>query len=793
MLKSYLTIIWRNLRKDRQFALLNLLGLSVGLACTLLIGLWIFDELHVDKYNEKDDRLYQVMANFRTAAGINTGTHTSGILAPALKKELPEVESAVTVFPSSWFTSKAGVTVGDKHLKADGQYVSKDYFNVFTCPLLAGDRNRLFADKHSVVVSDVMAVKLFGGTGAAMGKTIKWDQGEFSGDFQIVGVYRDNPPNARERFDFIFNFDWALEKRDGLQKWYNSDPSTYVLVKKGTDIGSLNAKVHDFLQGRAKGELATLFLVRFSDRYLHDHYENGTASGGRIVYVRLFSLVAVFILLIACINFMNLSTARAAYRAKEVGIKKVVGAGRGSLVLQYLGESVTMSIVALALALVMVQLFLPVFNGITGKSLHITADPGLLLTAIGAAVFTGLLAGSYPAFYLSSFAPVTVLKGTLRTSFRELWTRKGLVVFQFTLSVIFIAAVFIVYRQVSYIQSKDLGYNRDNVLHFEFHPAVDSTMERTGLSFLQEVEKIPGVVGASSYYHTLTGQHGAISDFQWPGRPAGGEKIEFANLEVGYHFLETAGIGLKEGRYVSANARANDEIIFNEAAIRAMGLKDPVGKTIRFWGHDRQIVGVARDFNFESLYQNVKPCFFWVHPFTGNVIVRVRAASGKATIDAIRSVYAQFSPGMAFEFRWLDQDYQALYTAEQNIGILSRYFAGLAVLISCLGLFGLAAFTAQRRKKELGIRKVVGASVLQLAFLLSREFLSLVLLAIVIAFPLVFLGMHKWLDSFAYRTSINAGVFLLTALSALLITLLTVGYQALKAASMNPVRTLRTE
>lgn len=793
MLKSSLRIIWRNLKKDRQFTFLNLLGLSVGLACTLLIGLWVFDELHVDKYNEKDDRLYQVMANFKTAGGINTSTNTAGILAPALKKELPEVESAVTVFEASWFSYKGAVKVGDRQLKADGQYVSRDYFDVFTCPWLAGDRNKLFADKHSVAVSDVMAGKLFGGTTAAIGKTIKWDQNEFSGDFVIVGVYRDNPPNATQRFDLIFNFDLALEKRDGLQKWYNSDPSTYVVVKKGTDIGSLNAKVQSFLQGRTKGELATLFLVKFSDRYLHDHYENGAAAGGRIVYVRLFSLVAIFILLIACINFMNLSTARAAYRAKEVGIKKVVGAGRGSLVLQYLGESVTMSIIAVVLALVMVRLFLPVFNGITGKSLHISADPGMLMTVIGVAVFTGLLAGSYPAFYLSSFAPVTVLKGKLRTSLSELWTRKGLVVFQFTLSVIFIAAVLIVYRQVSYIQSKDLGYNRDHVLHFEFHPAVDSTMERTGLSFLHEVSAIPGVVSSSSYYHTLTGDHGAISDFQWPGRPAGGEKIEFANLEVGYHFLETAGIGLKEGRYVSSDVRANDEIIFNEAAIRAMGLKDPVGKTIRFWGHDRQIVGVAKDFNFESLYQNVKPCFFWVHPFAGNVMVRVRAGSERATIEAIKALYARFSPGMAFESRWLDQDYQALYTAEQNIGILSRYFAGLAVLISCLGLFGLAAFTAQRRKKELGIRKVVGASVLQLAYLLSREFVSLVLLAIAIAFPLVYLGMHKWLDSFAYRTTINADVFLLTGLSALLITLLTIGYQALKAASMNPVQSLRTE
>jgi len=793
MLKNYLRMTWRNLKKDRQFTLLNLLGLSVGLACTLLIGLWVFDELHVNKYNEKDDRLYQVMSNFKTAAGVYTSTHTAGILAPALKKELPEVESAVTVFPASWFTSKAAVKVGDRQLKADGQYVSRDYFDVFTCPWIDGDRNKLFEDKHSVAVSDVMAKKLFGTTEGIIGKTIKWDQGELSGDFVITGVYKDNPPNATERFDLIFNFDWVKEKREGLQNWYNNDPSTYIVVKNGADIHSLNDKVRGFLRGRAGDEPPALFLAKFSDRYLHDHFENGVQTGGRIVYVRLFSMVAIFILLIACINFMNLSTARAAYRAKEVGIKKVVGAGRRTLVLQYLGESVTLSFIAFALALILVRSLLPTFNGITGKSLHMPADASVLLAMTGVAFATGLLAGSYPAFYLSSFAPVVVLKGKLRTSISELWTRKGLVVFQFTLSVIFIAAVFIVYGQVSYIRSKDLGYSRENVLHFEFHPAVDSTMQQTGLAFINEVSAIPGVVSASSYYHTLTGEHGAISDFQWPGRPAGGEKIEFANLEVGYNFLQTVGIRLKEGRYVSPDVKANDEIIFNEAAIRAMGLKDPVGKTIRFWGHDRKIVGVAKDFNFESLYQNVKPCFFWVHPFTGNVIVRVRGGSEMAAIGAIKALYAKFSPGMAFEWRWLDQDYQQLYASEQNIGLLSRYFAGLAILISCLGLFGLAAFTAQRRKKELGIRKVVGASVLQLAYLLSREFVSLVLLAIVIAFPLVYLGMHRWLDSFAYRTTIHAGVFLLTAFAALMITVLTVGYQALKAASMNPVQTLRNE
>jgi predicted permease len=793
MLKSYFRITWRNLLKDRQFTALNLIGLSVGLACTLLIGLWVADKLHMDKYNEKDAQLYQVMGNFKTDAGIKTGTHTSGILAPALKKEIPEIEEAVTVFPASWFSSKGTLTAGDKHLKADGQYVSRDYFDVFTCPFLAGDRNRLFADKLAVAISDQMAQRVFGKTTDVIGKTIKFEQSEFTGNFVITGVFQHNPPNAAEQFDLIFNFDLALERRDGLQKWYNSDPSTYVIVKKGTDIDQLNAKIRDFLQSRSKYDPPTLFLTRFSDRYLHDHYENGVQTGGRITYVKLFSIVAAFILIIACINFMNLSTAKAAHRAREVGIKKVVGASRRSLILQYLGESVLLSLLALILAVGLLIFLLPVFNEITGETLILPVNPGMIFTVLGITILTGLLAGSYPAFYLSAFRPVAVLKGKLRTSWSELWTRKGLVVFQFTLSVLFIAAVLIVYRQVEYIQSKNLGYYKDHILHFEIPNMPDSAAERPEVSFINELQNISGVIGVSSYYHNLTGLHGEISGVEWPGRLPGAD-VHFANLEVGFHFLKTMGIPIKEGRETSPDvANARNEIVFNETAIRMMGLKDPIGKTIRFWGHDRKIVGVAADFNFESLYQNIKPCFFQEYPVTPNVIVKVRAGSEKATIASIKTIYAKFNPGLAFEYKFMDEDYQALYASEQRVGVLSRYFAGLAILISCLGLFGLAAFTAQKRKKELGIRKVVGASVLQLAFLLSREFLALVFLAICIAFPLVYLGMHRWLDSFAYRTSITADVFVWTGLSALTITLLTIGYQALKAASMNPVESLRSE
>jgi putative ABC transport system permease protein len=793
MLKSYWKIAWRNLIKDRQFSVLNLVGLSVGLACALLIGLWVTDEFRMEKYNSNGDRLYEVMTNFKTESGIKTSNYTPGILAKALKAELPEVEDASTVMPASWFGTGGVVAYGDKKLKARPQYIDSSFFHLFSCPWLEGGRGQLFADKQGVAVSTAFAQRLFGTTRNIIGKTIRYEQYEFTGNYVIRGVFEPNPSNATEQFDLLFNFALALEKRSGLNYWGNNDPDTYVLVKKGTDIAGFSAKIAPFVrQKEGKPDDPTYLLGKFTDRYLYNRYENGVQSGGRITYVRLFSIIALFILVIACINFMNLSTARASYRAKEVGIKKVVGAGRASLILQYLGESLLLSFLSLGLALVMVRLLLPVFNGITGKelSLQVTASQVLLVT--GVTLLTGLVAGSYPAFYLSGFRPAAVLKGTVRTSLAELWARKGLVVFQFTLSVIFIAGVLVVYRQLAYIQSRNLGYDRDHIIHFGLPDELDSVKLAATTVFVKELGNIPGVVNAASSYHNLTGDHGAISGVHWPGKNPNSD-IEFANIEVGYNFLETVGIKLVAGRNFSQNANTLHEIILNETAIKAMGLKDPIGKIVTFWDERREIVGIARDFNFESLYSPVKPAFFRCYPFGGEVMVRLRKGSEEQTITAVKTAYTRFNPGMAFEYQYLDEDYRKLYASEIRVGLLSRFFAGLAILISCLGLFGLAAFTAHRRRKEIGIRKVVGASVGQVAYLLSREFLGLVLMAIGIAFPLVWIGMNRWLDGFAYRVPVQYDIFLWTAASATVITLLTISFQSIRAALANPAASLRSE
>ncbi|AXY73060.1 ABC transporter permease [Paraflavitalea soli] len=793
MLKNHFLLVWRNLVKDRQFALLNLLGLASGLACALMIWLWVQDEMQIDKVHEKDSQLYQVMQNVPHDQGIETAEYTQGPLANALASEIPEIQYAATVIPASWFSSRGIVTAGEVRLKAREQFVSKDYFNMFSCRFIEGDKNKLAADKHFIAISDELAMKLFHSTTHIAGKTIEWDQGDFNGSYTIAGVFEKNSALVSDKFDILFNFDLFVEKRTGMLSWDNNDPRTYLLLKEGTNIARFNDKIKDFIKTKDAKSGHSLFVRRYSDRYLYGQYTNGIQSGGRIAYVKLFGAIAIFILLIACINFMNLSTARASRRIKEVGIKKVVGASRTNLILQYLGESVMMSFLSLLLGLGLIRLLLPAFNELTGKELVLAFHVNIVLTFIGIALLTGLIAGCYPALYISGFRPVAVLKGKLKTSVGELWVRKGMVTFQFALSVMAIAGVLVITRQIGLIQSKDLGYSRDNIIDFSI-PMGDpdsASMSRVS-SFINELKNIPGVVNVASYYHNLTGDHGSIGGFQWPGKDPG-NKIDFANLEVGYGFLETMGIQIVAGHNFSTNGNAANEIIFNENAIRKMGLKDPIGKTVRFWNRDRVIVGIAKDFNFESLYESVKPCFFQMYPAMPNVIVKIKAGSEKQTIARVQDIYTRFNKGLSFDYRFLDEAYQALYVAENRVATLSKYFAGLAILISCLGLFGLAAFTAQRRQKEIGIRKVVGASASGIVLMLSKDYVKLIGVAALIGLPLIGWAMEQWLQDFAFRIRISADIFLIAALSVLVITLLTIGFQSVKAALVNPVKSLRAE
>ncbi|MFT4155866.1 ABC transporter permease [Parafilimonas sp.] len=802
MFKNYFKTTWRYLWKDRLFTLLNLTGLASGLACALLIYLWTSDELQVDKFNQKDDRLYQVMQNIPDdAAGMQTIEHTQGILASSLQQDMPEVAYAASVVPASWFTSKGILSVGDTHIRSDEEYVSKDFFNVFSVTLINGNKNELLPDANAVVISDALADKLFHGNKDIIGKTIDWtNEGagtDLSGNFHITGVFKSLPSTSSIKSDLLFNYELFLKSRPNLLKWGNSDPNTYVLLKPGNDVSKFNEKLKNYIAQKLNipknskdyADANTLFAQRFSDRYLHGSYENGQAAGGRMMYVKLFSLIALFIMLIACVNFMNLSTARASRRLKEVGVRKVIGATKKSLVLQYLGESVIMAFLSLLFAVVLMLIILPQFNLITGKQLSLHVDASQILAVLSVTLLTGFIAGSYPALYLSGFNPITVLAGKLPSSFSELLVRKGLVVFQFAISVVFIISVIVIYNQMNLVHTKNLGYSRDNIITFKKEGQLKTNMQ----PFLAEVRKIPGVVNASSSFGDLLGKHGTTTEVLWKTKKPD-EQVEFSGMYVGDNWIETAGLHIIDGRSFDAKFGADStNVIFNEAAVKAMGMTNPVGQPVILFGKRKTIIGVVKDFNFESLYQDIKPCFITTFQDGSNILVKIKRNNEAVTITKLQDLYRQYNPGVPFDYSFLDADYNALYASEQRVAVLSKYFAGLAILISCLGLFGLATFTAKRKQKEIGIRKVMGASAANITGMLSVEFLKLVAIAILVAFPVSWWMMHNWLQGFAYRVSISPLVFFIAGLSVLMITLITISFQSLRAAIANPVKSLRTE
>lgn len=792
MLKHYLLIILRNFKRSKSSFFINLIGLSTGLACTLLIYLWVNSELNVDKWNKNDNRLYQVMGNNKNSNGIATDESTPDKLAQALADEMPEVQYSTFVAPSVWFGNFT-LSDGTKNIKAMGQFAGKDFFNVFSYNLLQGNSHQVLSDVNSVVISKNLAKKIFNTSNNVVGRTIEWQILGYKQQALVTGVYDKIPDNSTENFEFVLTWGEWVNLCNYVHRniqWGNTGPLAYVLLKKGVNAREFDSKISGFIKTKAPGSNTTLFIRHYSDSYLYNKYENGVQSGGRIEYVKLFSLIALFILLIACINFMNLSTAKASGRMKEIGIKKTIGASRKSLIIQYVSESTLMAFISLFIALMIIEFILPQFNALTGKNLLLSFNTSEIFFILGITLLTGLIAGSYPALYLSGFSPALVLKSKMKKSTGELWVRKGLVIFQFTLSVMLITAVVVVYKQMQFIQTKNLGYNKDNIIYFDIEGKVASHLD----NFLSEIRAIPGIVDASSTSENIIGLNSGTDDLNWPGKTPG-TRIRFLTNSVNYNFLKTLGIQLKEGRNFSKDFGADSSaIIFNEAAINIMGLKDPVGKTVNLWGKQRQIIGVTNNFNFESLHEQVKPLFFILQPQNSLIVMaKIKAGMEKETLDNISKFYSDFNPGFSFDYKFLDKDYEALYAAESRVSVLSRYFAGMAIIISCLGLFGLSAFTAERRSKEIGIRRVLGSSSLGIVYLLSKDFTKLVITSVIIALPLSYLTASYWLDSFAFRIKLEPWYFIGVALTALLITWLTVGSQAIKAATANPVKSLRYE
>ncbi len=753
--------------------------------CALLIFLWVQDELNVDRFHEKDGQLYRVMQHRVQDGETITSTWVPGLVAQTLTEEMPEVEYAAASFGLDEYT----LSVEDKDVQASGQYVGEDFFRIFSYPLTQGSAQQVLSDKKAIVISETLALKLFNTTNNVVGKTVEW---QHDAQYQITGVFADLPRQSSVQFDFVLSFDILLAEEGWATRWQTSWPETYALLAPGADVNLLNQKIADLVERKTNGEVThrTLFAAPYSEHYLYGNYENGQPAGGRIDYVRLFSIIALFILLIACINFMNLSTAKASRRLKEVGVKKSVGAARSTLVFQYLGESTLMATLSLLLAVGLAWLLLPQFNQIAGKQLYFPLNTSLISAFLGITLVTGLLAGSYPALYLSGFDPAKILKGALNRSVGELWTRKGLVVLQFTLSIILIVSVFVVYQQIEFVQNKNLGYNRDNVIYFDRVGWEEDELH----TFLSEARQIPGVRNAASMGHDMTGHVAATYGIQWPGKDPD-DRTEFEMMPVSHDMLALLGIGIKEGRAFSREFSTDTAtVIFNEAAVKHIGFDQPIGAVIE-WGEQKmEVIGIAKDFHFESFREEVKPTVFWLDPQrTWSIAVKVEAGKTQETVAQLQALYHIFYPGFPFNYKFLDQEYQALYAAEQRVSTLSKYFAGIAILISCLGLFGLAAFTAERRLKEIGIRKILGSSDASIVRLLSGDFTKMVLTAIVIALPVSYFIAQRWLDGFAFSIELQWWYFAGAGLLALLIAWFTVGLQTVKAARVNPVECLRDE
>ncbi len=788
MFKHNLTISVRSYWRQKSTFLINLIGLSTGLACFLLITLWIKDELSMDKFHAQDEQLYQVMERITGPNSIGTSTNTAGPVAATLVEELPEVLAGVTARTKS--INPNTLSVGEINLKANGLYATKDLFRLFSFELLAGTPDQVLADPNSIVLSESLAKRLFTQASAATGQSLELAH---ESALTVAGVYKDPPSSSSLQFDYVLPFESWSRENTWVNEWRNSHPQSFLLLEQGTNIDHFNEKIADYVERKTEGEDShrQLFVRKYSDNYLYGGFENGVQSGGRIEYVRLFSLIALFILMIACINFMNLSTARATRRLKEIGVKKSLGATRGSLISQYISESTLLAFLSSVVALGIVYVVLPNFNLITSKELSIPFDGltvgFLLLTILG----TGLLAGSYPAIYLSSLKPILIIKGKLKSSWVELLVRKGLVVVQFALSVILIVSVWVVYQQIQYTQDKHLGYNRDNVLLIEKEGKMETP--ESAQTFLAEMKRIPGVQGATSVDNTMTHSDWRTNSVEWPGKDPE-DRTAFEIIQVDYDAIELLGMEMADGRTFSREFGSDTTaIIFNEAAIKHMGIENPVGMQLEMWGGSPEIIGVVKDFHYESLHEEVDPLIMYLGDRGRYMMVRIDGQRTNATISDIRNIYQDANPGFALDYHFLDDDYAALYAAENRVSTLSRYFAGLAVLISCLGLFGLAMFSAAQRQKEIGIRKVLGATYFQLIRLLSLDFTRMVGIAILIGLPVSYFLLKNWLNTFAFSIDLQWYYFVGAGLLALLIAWLTVLLQMTQATRVNPVESLRNE
>lgn len=735
MFRNYLKTAWRVIVRNKTFSTINVLGLALGIACSLLIALWVSHERSIDNFHANNATLYQVYERNHYDGKTEASYPTQGLLAEELKKTIPEVQYASGYEYASAPGTQSTFEAGTKINKANGAFAGEDFFKMFSYPLLQGTTQNALNNYESVAISRKMAQQFFGTVAAAIGKTMRFENKE---DLVVTAVFENVSDKSSVQFDFLRSWTAFVKQNDWVHNWGNTDPQSFVQLRKDAKAERVEAKIKDFIyryQQRDKSFVVELGLQPYGDRYLHSTFNQGKPDGGRIEYVRLFSLVAIFILLIACINFMNLATARSAVRAKEVGVRKVTGANMSSLTWQFIGEAMLLCFIASLVALALAALCLPAFNSLSGKNLSLPLSQPIFWAAlITLIIVSGFVAGSYPALFLSSLNPVKVLKTGLRFGRGAILFRRGLVVFQFALSVILIVGMVVIYRQMDYVQSKNLGYDRENLLYIP----IEGDLIKNYSVFKQQASQIPGVQSISKMRNSPTVIEHHTTSIEWEGKdPNLG--VSFADAVVGYDFAKTMRLKLKEGRdFSEVYGRDSASFLLNETAIEKIGYKDPVGKAISWGKYKGTIIGVLQDFHFNSLHQTIDPLIVRLDENWGwgTILVRIKGAQTKDVLASLQSLCKTMNPKFPFTYSFSDEEFARMYTSEQTVSKLSNWAAFLGIFISCLGLFGLAMFTASQRTKEIGVRKVLGASVYNIAALLVTNFLKPVMFAIVIAIPL---------------------------------------------------------
>ncbi|MBE7174434.1 MAG: ABC transporter permease [Williamsia sp.] len=784
MLTNYFRVAWRNLLRNKVFSIINITGLAVGMAAVMLIGLWVQNEYSYDQFHVNKNSLYKVYNRSTNEGVVYTWDVTSGPLGKALQKDFSEVKNTARIY---WSTERL-FNYGDKSIKAAGNDVDKPFLSMFSFHLLKGNTAHALDDVNSLVLTEDLAEKLFGKE-EAIGKMVMVDG---KGNYKVTGVLQNLPSNT----EFSFSYLTSLEANENTygNNWNNNTYYTYVQLQQGVSPEAFNKKIEKEIIRYVPGTNTDVFLYPVAKQHLYSRFENGKPSGGRIDTVRLLLIIAGLILLIACINFMNLSTAQSGKRALEVGVRKVMGAGKAKLIAQFLCESVLMAAVAALLSLLLVWLSLPAFNQLVGQSLTLQIlRPGLWLSLGVFILLTGLLAGSYPAFFLSAFKPVTVLKGANRTPGGTLNPRKALVVLQFSVALVLTISTLVVYRQIRFVQKRDAGYGVNNLAEIPIEGSIRQNYDVIKAELLNK-----GVVTAMCRNSLGITIDGAFSSgYSWTGSTKEDENTSFSRVGTDADFVKTTGVTLLAGRDIDINRYPYDtaSVVVNEAAVAAMRLKKPVGTMINMNGTMRTVVGVIKNFIIGSPYEAVKPMVvIGTNYWTYNIVMRFgHQYSTAANLRQAEGVFKKYNPAYPFTLSFVDDEYGQKFSSETQTATMAALFAGLTIFISCLGLFGLATYMAENRSKEIGIRKVLGATVGGIVAMLSREFVGLVLIAILIATPAGWYLMHRWLEGYTYRTEIGWSVFVFAGLSAIGIAVFSVSLQAIRAAIANPVKSLRTE